>query len=418
MFPCPRPVAVAALALFVVSCAPTPRSVPERAVRALPPGARAPASGTDATAGREAEVAREEGDERASSDAAGTCGPERELAGAPSPWTAPRPDTGTADWVRLSSGEWLKGKIVALQNDRLEFESNTLGVVRVGWSKVAELLLSRPGTVLLANREEVVGTLWLRDGELAVGADEPRRIPRSQVLAIVPGAPREISYWTGKASLGLTLRSGNTDQTEFTALGLLRRRTALTRFFVDYNGSLGRLEAEQNVNNHRVESRFDVFLTRRLYLEPLGVEAFRDPFQNIDIRVTPSAGLGYTLLDFGDLDWEVSVGGGVRYTSYSSVRAGEDAEETTATVRFGTRFNTAITDRVDFSLSYSAQMGAPDVEGTNHHTLALISVELTRSLDLDVSLVWDRVGDPRPSDDGEVPQKDDFRLSVGLGVSF
>ena len=44
--------------------------------------------------------------------------------------------------------------------------------------------------------------------------------------------------------------------------------------------------------------------------------------------------------------------------------------------------------------------------------------ELTSILDLDVSFIWDRVGKPQRDNDGDTPEKDDFRLVVGLGVDF
>jgi hypothetical protein len=35
-----------------------------------------------------------------------------------------------------------------------------------------------------------------------------------------------------------------------------------------------------------------------------------------------------------------------------------------------------------------------------------------------VSLVWDRTEKPPPNADGETPEKDDFRLLIGIGFEF
>ena len=47
-----------------------------------------------------------------------------------------------------------------------------------------------------------------------------------------------------------------------------------------------------------------------------------------------------------------------------------------------------------------------------------LSTELTGRLDLDVSFVWDRIQKPQARADGSVPEKDDYRLMLGLGFEF
>jgi hypothetical protein len=47
-----------------------------------------------------------------------------------------------------------------------------------------------------------------------------------------------------------------------------------------------------------------------------------------------------------------------------------------------------------------------------------LEFELTRLLDFDITLVWDRIQDPRPDSDGVVPEQNDFRLTFGLGFDF
>ena len=50
--------------------------------------------------------------------------------------------------------------------------------------------------------------------------------------------------------------------------------------------------------------------------------------------------------------------------------------------------------------------------------MATLEVELTRVLELDLSFVWDRVSDPAVEENGEVPEPDDFRLVLTLGLDF
>ena len=50
--------------------------------------------------------------------------------------------------------------------------------------------------------------------------------------------------------------------------------------------------------------------------------------------------------------------------------------------------------------------------------IGTFEIELTDSLDLDLSLVWDRIEKPRPNADGTVPKQDDYRFIVGVGYDF
>jgi hypothetical protein len=77
-----------------------------------------------------------------------------------------------------------------------------------------------------------------------------------------------------------------------------------------------------------------------------------------------------------------------------------------------------ITKRVDLNFSYSGQFISEQAGGQLHHTVATLEIELTKKLDLDLSVVWDHVSNPREAADGTVPEKDDVRSTVALGVEF
>jgi hypothetical protein len=53
-----------------------------------------------------------------------------------------------------------------------------------------------------------------------------------------------------------------------------------------------------------------------------------------------------------------------------------------------------------------------------HHLITGFEFEFIGDLDFDISIVWDRIQDPRQDSDGNFPQKDDFRTIFGIGYSF
>ena len=77
-----------------------------------------------------------------------------------------------------------------------------------------------------------------------------------------------------------------------------------------------------------------------------------------------------------------------------------------------------LNSRVDLIVEYKLQLIVPDTEQTNHHSEVTFEIELTSAIDLDVNFVWDRIEDPEQDSDGDAPDKDDLRVSVGLALEF
>jgi len=333
-------------------------------------------------------------------------------------WQPPTPAFIHSDWLRLNSGEWLRGEIKWLLKGKLEFESDELDTLEIDWGDVAELYSAGTTTLLLEGRRTVSGRLFVNKKELVVVGDEEQRFPRNQLITLVPGEPKEINYWSGKGSIGLALRAGNTEQADLSVQLNITRRGPLTRLALDYLGAFGEVNGEPSVNSHRASISYDFYLTRRLFLRPFFAEYYRDPFLNIDHRVTVGAGMGYTLIDRSNMEWDVEGGMAYQTTRSVSVEAGEDQTDATPAVVVGTRFDVDITSKIDFTLDYQATVGLLEGRSVSHHLVGSLSFEVTDLLDFDVSAVWDHTSNPRPDEDGVVPKPNDFRLTLGLGVEF
>jgi len=274
-------------------------------------------------------------------------------------WNAPVPGDDKFDWVQTTSGEWLKGEITAMREGSLEFDSDEFDDMKIDWSDVAMVRSPNSMTVLKEGMEETTGTL------------------------------------------------------------LVRRRSALNRLVFEYLGNYGTVDNIQTVNNHRFDGRWDRFVSRRYFITPISLELFRDQFQNTDLRATPAVGFGYHIfdkhLDKKPYDWDIAPFVGYRLTKFIS---GPVEEDTTTTAGFTTYFNWDITSKSELTFKYSLAIGVPDTTDTNQHLELILSFDLWSDLDLDITIVWDRVGLPRPDADGNFPEPDDFRMSVGIGWDF
>jgi putative salt-induced outer membrane protein YdiY len=340
---------------------------------------------------------------------------------AKTPWQPKAPDglPTDFDWIRLPSDEWLKGKIVSMYDGKLEFDSDELGVHTFDFGDIKEIRTSRVVQVGFAGREPAMGRLVL-DGTTArvVAQAGETTFPRTDILTIVVGSAREIDYWSGYANVGGNIRSGNSDQVDYTARLGTMRRSVKDRTAFDYIGTITRIDSVDTSNNHRVTLGWDRFLTKRLFLNLIGLEWYRDPFQNVADRWTVTAGVGYELVDNARTSWSATFGPAWQKSDWdSSPPDGEESADSFA-LRIGTRFDHEFTKSIDFHAYYNAFF-TDEASGTyTHHFDTGLEIELVGDLDFNVAWVWDRVQDPQPLEDGSVPKQDDTRLVFGLGWSF
>ncbi|MEE9367731.1 MAG: DUF481 domain-containing protein [Pontiella sp.] len=342
------------------------------------------------------------------------------------PWDAfyPPSDSGF-DWIQLTSGEWLKGDFKVLYDYKLEFDSDELDLLEFDFEDVKQLRTRQMKTVFMQGEGGRRDTDILR-GMLEINGDEVilRRseqdlvIPRSRVISIADGRQRERDYWSGMVSVGVNARAGNTDTIDITSMANIKRRTAATRFAADYISNYSESGADETANNQRLNGYYDRFLTAKFYWQVLSGEYFRDPFTNIDGQYSISTGLGYDIIHTSKTEWLLGVGVGYQEQKFLSVEVGKEDSSTSPFGTFGTRFEHEVTGNLDFLYDYSMRILNEDNGQYTHHMLTKLSFDVIKDLDLDVSIIWDRIEKPQAKTDGSVPEQDDYQLIVSLAYDF
>jgi hypothetical protein len=290
------------------------------------------------------------------------------------------------DWIQLTSNEWLKGEIKGMYKDSLEFDSDKLDLLDIDWKDVKILRSYRVNNINIESIGATSGVLEVTDNSVKIINDyEDAMYDRSQLISFAPGGKNELDLWSVKATLSLDLRQGNTVET---------------------------------VNNHRFNASFDYYKTRYFFYTPVFLELFRDPFTNIDMKITVGAGLGYTIIDDGKT--ELIIGGGPAYvkTDFISVGAGENESESTLAAVLKTDYDTELTNTLDFIAKYNIQVGNHASGGYTHHIILTLESEITGSLDIDTSFIWDRTSNPTEASDGTKPFPDDFRITLGISYTY
>ena len=338
--------------------------------------------------------------------------------GSPS-WGPPSALPEKFDWIQLTSGEWLKGDLKVLYDDKLEFDSDELDLLELDWEDVKQVRGHKLYSVRFEGPVTVVGILKVVDDKVFVTTKEKvLEFDRSRLISIAYGEPKEIGYWSAKVSLGLDIREGNSDQIDYSASAHAQRRTSESRFFIDYLGIFNKTEGVETANSQRISSYYDIFKTRKFFWRPVFGEYFRDPFSNIQNRVTVGTGIGYHIIDTSKTEWDITPGIAYQYTQNVSVEAGQDTDNSTPTFVLGTNYDTELTKKIDFNASYRFYIVNQESGKYTHHAKAAIEIELTRRLDLDLSFVWDRIQDPKPEADGRIPNQDDFYFFFGIGFEL
>ena len=334
-------------------------------------------------------------------------------------WTPPPPPPDEFDWIQLNSGEWLKGEFKVLYDDSVEFDSEELDLLRIDWSDIKQVRGADTFAVNIEGRDDVVGRLEVNgDRVMIVAAGESQEFNRADVISIAQGVPKEGNYWSGKFTLGLNISQGNSDRQDLNLALNAKRRTADSRFLTDYLGFYSKSDQIKTDDNHRLRSTYDIFRTRRFFWRPLLGEVFRDPFQNISYQLTVGAGAGYQLIDTSKTEWSIAAGPAFKYTKFETVEAGENDSESTPALWAGTNYDRELNSKMDLILGYNTVIGNQDSGGYTHHAIATLETELLSWLDFDTSFIWDHVQNPTRDSDGTVPDKNDYRFVIGLGMDF
>jgi putative salt-induced outer membrane protein YdiY len=347
------------------------------------------------------------------------------------------------DWVQLTSGEWLSGKIHAMYNDKLEFDSEKLKFLTIDWEDVnrlqsyqiflvnideddeqARAIKGRPLRGALSEDDVYTGTLSVSGSDVTITtAEGTKSFDRADLISFAPGGGGRIGLWAAKVGLSINIQEGNTQQLDYTAKASAIRRTAKTRLMLDYIGNVSATGTvgtgtTKTIENHRVNATSNVYVTRSFFYTPVEAEYYTDSFRNIDRRITLGAGLGYVVIDKKELTWEVTGGPSALNTRYVSVQQGESASDSSFALMLGTLVETDITSTLEFIFQYDIKAAQKKAGGYSHHAIASVEQEITERIDLDVSFLWDRTSYPTADANGVVPKADDYRLMLGFNYSF
>lgn len=337
-------------------------------------------------------------------------------------WSPPTPVFSQQfDWLQLRSGEWLRGDIISMYEDELEFDSDEFNTIFFDWQDVAELRSRFDQQIRFANGEVKQGFLIVKDEHLIIISDgSEQHYPLSELLSITSSSDDRTELWDGKLSLGFDVNVGNVNQLDYIASARLQRRTPFSRFKVDfiYNYSKSTLDDDAQVitDTGRLTTYFDWFYSSKMFFRVFDYEHFKDLQQNISSRDTLGVSLGYHIMQNKRLQWDLTVGPSYQQTVYED--SSSASKQHSGVVALGTLLDYSLSSRVDFLFDYQIQFVEQSSGKRNSHLKTGFEFELSNDLELDVIFYLDRVAEPVSSINTVAPKSNDYSLVFSLGYDF
>lgn len=334
-------------------------------------------------------------------------------------WYPPHLSPTDSDWVELTSGEWLKGTIKGIRGRVVDFKSDKLSNVELKMKDIREIRSASVNTFVFRHRKVVIGIGRITEDTVEIKtATGEESFPRSDFVSMVIGDRDEWKLWTGSFSLGISITTGNTDQSTGNAQASLSRRGAFLRIQSDYYGHFSQTEGVSSVDNQQVIAQSDLFIYDKFFIIPARFEYYTNEFANIDMRVQPGAGCGYQFSDHSPL--KLQFVGVLLYqrVEYVSTPANQSQLFESPAFLVGTTLTWDVTSFLTLKTDYTATLAFLNTSHFDQQAIIKLDIDVTKYVTLNSTLNWTRIGDPVATSSGSVPDRNDAILTFGIGLTF
>jgi len=322
------------------------------------------------------------------------------------------------DWVRLASGEWLRGNLERMRDGSMEFDSSELKLLTYDWKKVQEMHSPKPNSYNFTDGTDLVGPAMINEEFVVVQTvDGLMTRPRAELQAIIEHTRRERNYWSTVLRMGLTANAGNTENLTFNAFWQLVREDTLTRAAISYDGTFGTASRAEVANRHLAGGDVDIFVHPIIYVKALTGQLLYDKFQNIRLRATPAAGVGFHLITTYVVNWDLEFApAGYQYLSLLDPAAAVENPQSDGYMMFRMFADLDFTDDIQLLLEWRTNLVYTTIGNTNHVGNLDFSLRVTTLLYLDTSFLYLRTEEPFPRSDGTVPKQNDYQVVFGISL--
>ena len=226
-----------------------------------------------------------------------------------------------ADTLTLADGSILNGQIDRISGGEITLNTAFAGIITVKQAQVVEIATSEP-VYVQTGPTTVFGTVSSSIDGLRVTANRAELSTEVAAIEAVwrtgDQSPQEKAMarnWSYHAALGLSGRTGNTER--FAALANFQATLTGPDDKLTFYGSYDRSEDEETLTANEIKGGVDY--TRNI--SPVlnwyaRMELETDDAENLDLRSTAAAGVGYIAKDTDNWDMQFRGGLAYRYESF------------------------------------------------------------------------------------------------------
>lgn len=237
-----------------------------------------------------------------------------------------------AEQVTLKNGDRFSGSIVSMSDKKLVLKTEHAGTISIDVDAIAQFSSEQPLVVTRTDKQVVSGTVKAEDSQVAVTTPTgTQQIPMAGVAVMRSPAdqaayekslhPGMLEGWDGGGNFGLALARGNSDTTNV-ALGFNAERPTTTDKWTVQAASIYSTNVTNGVSSTSANAlggfiRYDRNLTKKLFAFGLFAGSY-DHAQDLNVRISPSGGLGYHLIASTVTTLDLLGGFGYTYENYST----------------------------------------------------------------------------------------------------
>lgn len=318
-----------------------------------------------------------------------------------------------ADEVLFKNGDRLLGKITGGGDGKLVMSSVSAGTVTINLADVKTISSDEPITIVFKDGTSITQKVSsvMEDGRFAInqGVVQPQSFSLMDIGKINPPPVK----WTGSLSAGLTITRGNTRSSNASIDLNAVRKGEVDR--ITFNAGYSSSRQEDSTGNESTTKRmeygalqYDYFFSKTTY-GYVNARAEKDAIALLDLRLTSGAGVGFQILDRGD----INASGELGVSWLSENYAGATPSNDTATGRAAFRLNKTFETGVKFFSDGEWYESFEDFEDQYARATVGLRSALTKSMFAEAKAVW--MWDATPAI-GKVRQ--DVSYILGVGWSF
>jgi putative salt-induced outer membrane protein YdiY len=235
-----------------------------------------------------------------------------------------------AEQVTLKNGDRFTGSIVSMSDKKLVLKTEHAGTISIDFDAISQFSSEQPLVITRTDKQVVSGTVKSEDSQVAVTTPSgTQQIPMADVAVMRSPAdqaayekslhPGIMEGWDGGGNFGLALARGNSDTTNL-ALGFNAERPTTTDKWTIQAASIYSTSVTNGISSTSANAlggfiRYDRNLTKKLFAFGLFAGSY-DHAQDLNVRISPSGGLGYHLIASPLTTLDLLGGFGYTYENY------------------------------------------------------------------------------------------------------